>query len=329
MSLPFTRVECAVRQRAKHHRPFARGKQGWTQADETVGDDAEADVRTGSFEGAAQALGVTASAISQRVKGLEERLGSPLVVRAAPCTATTAGARLCAHFDQVALLEHDILAEEPTWAEAINARPLSLRIALNADSLATWFPPAASRFAATSTATLDLILDDEAHTAERLRTGQVLAAVTTTGKPIQGCRTVPLGTLRYVATASPAFCDRRFSPGVTKEALMKAPVLRFDPRDELQNRWMTQKLGAPVDAPTHQVPSTQGFLDLTLAGLGWSLTPEPLATPLIAQGRLIDMDPHVRVDVALFWRHLRLSARLITDLTDAVREAASRQLVPI
>lgn len=286
-------------------------------------------VRTGSFDAAAQALGVTASAISQRVKGLEERLGAPLVVRGAPCTATTAGARLCAHFDQVALLEHDILADEPAWADAIDARPLSLRIALNADSLATWFPVAATRFAAASIATLDLILDDEAHTAERLRTGQVLAAVTTTGKPIQGCRTVPLGALRYVATASPAYCARHFPKGVTKGALVKAPVLRFDARDELQDRWTTQKLGAPVKAPTHQVPSTQGFLDLTLAGLGWSLTPESLATPLIAQGSLIDLDPDIRVDVPLFWRHLRLSTRLISDLTDAVREAAARQLEPL
>ena len=40
--------------------------------------------REGSFEGAARALHVTSSAISQRVKLLEERVGTPLVVRGGP-----------------------------------------------------------------------------------------------------------------------------------------------------------------------------------------------------------------------------------------------------
>lgn len=285
--------------------------------------------RTGSFDAAAQTLGVTPSAVSQRVKGLEERLGAPLIVRGSPCTTTDAGARLCAHFDQVALLEHELLADEPGWDDRLDTRPPSLRIALNADSLATWFPAAAVRFAAAGAATLDLILDDEAHTAERLRTGQVLAAVTTTGKAIQGCRTTPLGALRYRATASPAYCARHFPHGVTEAALALAPVLRFDPRDALQDRWMVQRFGAAIPAPTHQAPSTQGFLDLTLAGLAWSMTPEPLAAPLIARGELIDLDPDTCVDVPLFWRRPRLSSRLIADLTEAVREAATRQLISL
>ncbi|QYC12339.1 LysR family transcriptional regulator ArgP [Brevundimonas nasdae] len=286
-------------------------------------------VRTGSFDAAAQALAVTPSAVSQRVKGLEERLGAPLIVRGSPCTATEAGMRLCAHFNQVALLEHDLLTDEPGWSGALDAGPPSLRIALNADSLATWFPAAAVRFASSGAATLDLILDDEAHTAERLRTGQVLAAVTTTGKAIQGCRTTPLGALRYRATASAAYCARHFPHRVTPDTLALAPVLRFDARDALQDRWMTQKFGAPVAAPTHQAPSTQAFLDLTLAGLAWSMTPEPLAAPLIAQGELIDLDPAVFVDVPLFWRRPRLSSRLIAALTQAVRDAATQQLAPL
>ena len=60
-------------------------------------------VRTGSFERAAQQLHVTASAVSQRVKLLEERMGVVLVARGSPCTATLAGLRLCQHAEQVAL----------------------------------------------------------------------------------------------------------------------------------------------------------------------------------------------------------------------------------
>ena len=45
-------------------------------------------IRTGSFERAAQQLHVTPSAVSQRVKLLEERLGTILVVRSCPCGST-------------------------------------------------------------------------------------------------------------------------------------------------------------------------------------------------------------------------------------------------
>ena len=49
----------------------------------------------GSFERAARRLHVTPSAVSQRVKQLEERLGQVLVQRGSPCTGTEAGQRLC------------------------------------------------------------------------------------------------------------------------------------------------------------------------------------------------------------------------------------------
>ncbi|MGH7018685.1 MAG: hypothetical protein ACREEY_02325 [Brevundimonas sp.] len=91
--------------------------------------------------------------------------------------------------------------------------------------------------------------------------------------------------------------------------------------DRLQ--WTEKVVGSPVEGPTHRVPSTQGFLDFTLAGVAWSLTPERLAAPLIASGRLVDLAPGVIVDVPLFWQHLRITTRLIEDLTRAVRAGAA------
>ena len=280
-------------------------------------------IRTGSVDAAAEALSVTPSAVSQRVKGLEERLGLPLVIRATPCRPTEAGARLAAHFDQVALLEHDMMAGDPVWAAAFGGARPTLKIALNADSLGTWFPGAAARFAAAQPNTLSLVLDDEADTAERLRAGEVIAAVTTAGKAVAGCRTLPLGSLRYLAAATPDYRDRYFPSGVTTARLTEAPVLRFSPRDRLQLKWTEKVVGSPVEGSTHWVPSTQGFLDFTLAGVAWSLTPERLAAPLIASGRLVDLAPGVIVDVPLFWQHLRITTRLIEDLTRAVRAGAA------
>ena len=51
-------------------------------------------LQTGSFETAAGQLGVTPSAVSQRIKALEERIGAALIERSSPCTATPTGQRL-------------------------------------------------------------------------------------------------------------------------------------------------------------------------------------------------------------------------------------------
>src|SRR5919108_2093152 len=151
-------------------------------------------VREGSFDRAAIALGVTASAVSQRVRALEERLGSVLIVRSQPCTATPAGARICAHVERVRLLEGEMVADLPAlFSEADAKGPPTVRIAVNRDSLGTWFVPALAGFAARSGALVDLVLDREELTTDRLRSGEVLAAVTDDASPVQGCRKLSLG----------------------------------------------------------------------------------------------------------------------------------------
>ena len=97
-------------------------------------------VREGSFEIAAAHLNISQSAVSQRIKILENRLGSPLVVRGRPCIGTPLGRRLCAHVDRVALLEHGL--RDVMRSSKGGARPprTMIPIAVNADSLATWFP---------------------------------------------------------------------------------------------------------------------------------------------------------------------------------------------
>ena len=286
-------------------------------------------VREGSFDRAAAALGVTPSAISQRVRGLEERLGAVLVIRGQPCAATPTGARLCAHVERVRLLEGEMAMALPALAgtDDGSAKPVTVRVAVNADSLGTWFMPAAARFAAESGALLDLVLDGEEHTAERLRTGEVLAAVTADTAPVQGCRTLALGALRYVATASPAFMARHFPNGVTPAALATAPVLRFNHKDHLQARWAAAAAGVALAAPAHWVPSTQGFVDGALAGLGWGMNPLALVEAHLATGRLVELLPGRWSDVPLQWQHARIGARLLESLTRAVLAAARHGLI--
>lgn len=284
--------------------------------------------REGSFEKAALGLGVTPSAVSQRIKGVEERLGAILLVRGSPCRPTEIGARLCAHVEQVRLLESEVVGTLPGLTSRENA-PASIRVAVNADSVSTWFPEAAARFASETGGLLDLVLDDEAHTAERLQTGDVLAAVTADPAPVAGCRIHSLGEIEYAAVADPAFTARHFPDGVDQPSLRRAPILRFDRRDDLQFRWAREACDTLISPPTHWTPSTQGMLDMTLAGLGWSMAPLALAGPLIEKGRLVELPPRKRITVVLYWQRTRLAARLLDQLTQAVRAVAATELRPV
>jgi LysR family transcriptional regulator (chromosome initiation inhibitor) len=285
-------------------------------------------VREGSFERAAAVLGVTPSAVSQRVRSLEDRLGAVLVKRGQPCTATTIGARLCAHVERVRLLESELAAALPGLTRSeIGNGAATLRVAVNADSLCAWFMPPVAAFCTATGALVDLALAGEDHTAERLRTGEVLAAVTTMAVPVQGCRTTPLGALRYVATASPDFARRWFAHGVNAQTLAVAPVLRFDRNDHLQARWATAALDVALAAPTHWVPSSHGFIDATLAGLGWAMNPLSMVADHFETGRLVELVPGTFLNVPLHWQCMRIGTQLLDGLTKAVIAAARRSLV--
>ncbi|MBK1712266.1 LysR family transcriptional regulator ArgP [Rubrivivax gelatinosus] len=284
-------------------------------------------VREGSFERAARTLHVSASAVSQRVRLLEERLGQVLVVRGQPCEATAAGRLLCRHAEQVALLEGGLRRELPALGAAGDWA--TLPVAVNADSLATWFVAAAAAFAQDEPGVLlDLSVDDQDHTAERLRAGEVLAAVSADDEAAPGCRRVPLGQLRYVATASPAFVGRHFAAGVDAAALARTPALVFDRKDRLQQRWAERVLGHGVELPRHWLPASQAFVDATLAGLGWGLNPEPLVRPLLAAGALVALVPGSELQVALAWQHARITLPALQRLTARVVEAAGAVLEP-
>lgn len=274
--------------------------------------------RRGSFELAAAELHVTPSAVSQRLKALEERIGTLLVRRGQPCTATDAGLRLIRHHDEVVLMEKALAADLPGAAPG----PVVLRVAVNADSLATWVIPA---LAATEDFLFDIVIDDQDVSQDWLRRGEVAAAVTSHSGPLQGCDTLPLGRLRYRATASPAYAKRWFPQGVTADALSRAPALVFSDKDRLQARWVAAVAGeaaARAAFPAHRMASSQGFVDACVAGLCWGMNPEPLVAGHLARGDLVELVPDSPLDVMLHWQFARLTADAIAPLTRAMQQAA-------
>lgn len=278
-------------------------------------------LRRGSFEAAAADLLVTPSAISQRIKALEDRVGTALILRGTPCTGTAHGLRLAKHAEDVGILEAQLSRELSLDA---TPGPVQLRIAVNADSLATWFVHAMS---AVDDVLFDLVIDDQDHSADWLKRGEVSAAITATGKPVTGCDAMPLGALRYIATANPAFMARWFPDGVTAEALGAAPCLTFNAKDALQRNWIAEYVGGRISPPSHFLPSTHAFVDAARAGLGWGMNPEVLVRGPIRNGRLRPLLDNAVLDVPLTWQVSRIMAPALEPVTQAVRAAARKVLI--
>ncbi|RZT39367.1 LysR family transcriptional regulator ArgP [Cupriavidus agavae] len=283
-------------------------------------------VREGSFERAARSLSVTPSAISQRIRALEERVGCALVVRDSPCRATETGRRLCQHVDHVRLLEQSLHGALPALAGQGEAR-VPVPVGVNADSLATWVAAPLAAFAAAQPVLLEVSVDDQDHTTEWLRSGAVLAAVTATARPAAGCNSFPLGAMRYVAAASPAFVRRHFGEGVGAGSLARAPSLVFNTKDELQSRWARRLCHRDVQLPRHTLPSPHAFVTAALAGMGWGLHPTGLIDAHLRDGSLVELVPGTPFDVPLHWQHARAAGGMLDGLTSEVLAAARKALL--
>lgn len=267
----------------------------------------------GTFEAAARALHVTPSAVSQRVRALESAVGQVLVRRATPCVPTDAGATLVRLGRAQALLQAEAAAALDQGA----GPRTTLGLAVNADSLATWFRDVLADAAGWTDVALRLEVEDQAFSHELLRRGDALAAVTSSPQAVQGCSVERLGTLRYHAAAAPSLLAR----GRDRAAL---PVVVFNDKDALQHE-LLERLGLPLPPAVHRVPTSADFLAAVVAGLGWGMLPEPQLEPLLAGGDLVLLGEG-HLDVELHWQRWRLGSDLLDRLSDAVRTAARRHL---
>jgi len=301
----------------------------------------------GSFEAAARELHITPSAVSQRIRALEAMAGQVLVSRGAPCRPTPHGERLVRLGRQTRLLYdeasvalgavatvelpvavnadslttwfRDVLATAAGW----NGTAIRLPVAVNADSLTTWFRDVLATAAGWDGTAIRLQVEDQAYSQRLLRSGDVLAAVTSDPEAVQGCSAEPLGALHYVPAAAAAFAGRWRRGRAPDWAAM--PTVVFGAKDDLQ-RDMLRRHGVPQLPPVvHQVPTSADFLEAVRIGLGWGMLPELQARAGLASGQLVRLSGDV-LDVPLFWQRWRLDSPRLTTLTDAVREAAGRHL---
>ena len=214
------------------------------------------------------------------------------------------------------MLESEALAEMGGHPTAQRPR---IAVAVNADSMATWFTGV---FAALTDELLDIRIEDQDHSARLLRAGVVLGAVTTERKPAPGCRVQPLGVMRYLPVATAAYIERYLADGFTRRAAADAPSLAWNRDDVLQDMLVRKSFGRAIPRPTHFVPTAEGFAGAVHAGLGWGMFPEQLAAAELANGSFVRITG-VQVDVPLFWQCWKLDSPTLARITQAVRSAAA------
>jgi len=286
-------------------------------------------VDEGTMDAAARRLHVTPSAVSQRIKALEEQVGRVVLVRTKPARPTEAGAAIVRLARQFALLEHDTLAElgVPEVDAGTAGRRVSVPLAVNADSLGTWFLEPLARLAREHDVVFDLHRDDQDFTAGLLEAGVVMGAVTSRERPVTGCRVLPLGTMRYEAVATPAYVQRWLPGGATADALCVAPLVGFDRRDELQDVWLRARGADAVRPPRHLVPASNDFARAVILGLGWGLLPPFQSADALGRGELVRLGGGA-VDVPLFWQQWNLRSPLLDAIAAEIVAEGRRVLAP-
>ncbi|MGE6108740.1 LysR family transcriptional regulator ArgP [Aeromonas sobria] len=279
-----------------------------------------------NFERAAQRLHLTQSAISQRIKQLEQQFAEPLIIRGQPLQATALGQKLLAHYRQVRQLELELANElAPESPEA----PIRISIAVNADSLATWFLPALAPLLERHPIELNLLVDDESRTLDKVREGQAFGAISLHPQALPGCRVDELGTMCYVLAASPAFIARHFPHGLTPQAMAKAPGVAFDPRDDMHIRFLRREFGLePGGYPCHTVHSSEAFVAMAEQGLAYCLIPELQIRPQLEDGRLRDLCPDRHLIETLYWHRWLLERGLHKQISQRLIEQGRRALQP-
>ncbi|MFF3419212.1 LysR family transcriptional regulator ArgP [Streptomyces sp. NPDC002698] len=286
-------------------------------------------VDEGTFDAAATALHVTPSAVSQRVKSLEQRTGRVLLTRTKPVRPTESGEIVVRFARRLARLERDAHAE---LGMSGSGEPTRLSVAVNADSLATWFLPALARVPGDLRLCFELRREDEDHTAALLREGTVMAAVTSSPEPVAGCSVRALGIMRYLPVASPG-CAERWLGTTTgtplRELIGSAPVVAFDRNDDIQDDFVRALTGGPGgSALRHFVPTSEGFVEAVAAGMGWGMVPEVQAAPLLRAGGLVPLAADRGIDVPLFWQQWKLDFPALGALAEAVTAVAAETLRP-
>ena len=293
----------------------------------------------GSFLAAARLLNVTPAAVTLRIKALENTIGALVLIRGKTPRLTPQGQVIVAHAQRTRLLDDELMRTLSMDAQSYRGgeRWSSLRVAINADSLATWFLPGVASDLMAQNILLDIVIDDQDHTHESLATGEVAGCVTTLSKPMKGCIAEPLGVMRYQGLAHPDLVQKVTlkSGRISTHRLLSRPAIIFNRKDAMHDRFLEKYLELKQPSyPKYFVPALDAFECAIEIGLGWGVVPQPVARHQIPalrphiSGRMVEVIQGGHIEITLYWQHWARESEPAMRLTSAVKRAAQAYLRP-
>ena len=280
-------------------------------------------IETQGFETAAQKLFITQSAVSQRIRTLENYYGKPVLIRTLPYRPTELGKSLLGHYKRLMFLEESLKLTLSTEKQSPR-----ISIAISRDSLETWFVEVMERLETILPITLEALADDQEDTLEYLKKGLVSACASTEARPITGCHAKFLGYFDYVLVASPEFIHNYFKHKKDRvKNLRKAPHVIFDSKDYLHARYL-KKFFNITDAGSHYhvVPSVAGFRQFALKGHACALIPEIDIKKELVQKKLINLFPDKIWKMPIYWHSWVLENKNYEEFNDLVLKVAKNIL---
>lgn len=257
-----------------------------------------------SFEAAAKKLFITQSAISQRIKGLETQYGEPVLIRIHPYRSTELGTQLIGHFKKICLLEDDLKQQLK-----VSTSVPRISIAINRDSLETWFLELMDEKEIFGNILLEIIADDQELTINYLKNGIVSACLSTSEKPVLGGCSQFVGNMEYVLAASPQFKAKYFSQRNAKKCFQEAPAIKFDRNDKLHERYLEKFFGMSGEGLNfHVIPSVRGFKKYATMGYGYALIPMIDMETELKKKQLVKLFPDNVWKVPLYWHYWEIQS---------------------
>lgn len=273
-------------------------------------------IKEQSFEGASKKLCISQSAVSQRIKLLEESFASPVLIRSTPIKPTILGSKLLNHYGQINQLELSLFDELST--EDKN-KPISIAIALNADSLASWFIPAISPLLQKYNIEVDFYISNEYHTQNLLKKGEVYSALSSQPLGIANSKVTHIGDMKYKLCATPKFISKYFKNGLNKESLRNAPGVDFDQLDNMHEDYIEKHFNVSKgEYPCHRVRSSEAVVNMILNDLAFALLPHTQADKYLTNGELIELTPNKQLTLPLYWHSWLLEKGVQKSLTEHV-----------
>ena len=251
-----------------------------------------------SFDKAAASLAITQSAISQRIKLLEEQIARPVIVRTQPIALTKIGEKIRSHYKLVHQLEQELVNELNLTAD----KTTDMAIAVNADSLAIWFTQVIAPLVSKYNVEFNIIVDDENRTLERLKSGEAMAAVSAVEKSIKGFKSEKLGDVKYVLAATPSFRDQYFAKGLSKKSLAAAPAASFDQFDDMHFKFAQNNFQIIERSyPCHFLRSSEAIVNLVKQSAACALIPDIQISNELADKSLVIINENHPLIEPLYW----------------------------